>query len=104
MSTNTATHGLTSDAPPFMRKLVHQAIERAQKQHNLKEGVFYLDFQREIGSSALLPDKFMDNELHIDANLIDLVKTDEVYFTPDFTQYSVIPLEGYCKLSDLMKK
>lgn len=44
----------------------------------------------------------MDIEIHIDTNLIDLVKSDEVYFTSDFTQYSVMPLEGYHKWSELM--
>jgi len=44
----------------------------------------------------------MDVELHIDTHLIDLVRADDVFFSSDFTQYSVTQLQGYRKWSDLM--
>ncbi len=103
MSTTAATSTTlvqTQDVSPLLKKVIYSAIERAQRKLPSKDGVFYLDFQREIDATSL-PDQFMDIEIHIDTNLIDLVKCDEIYFTPDFTQYSTTVLDGYKKWSDL---
>ncbi len=90
------------DISPIMKRVLATAIEKAQRKINQsKDGVFYLDFQREIDSNSL-PQQFMDIEIHIDANLIDLIKCDEVFFNSDFTQYSVFAIDGYRKWSEVM--
>lgn len=89
------------EASPTMKRAISQAIAKAQKKLIHTDGVYYLDFYREMDSSDL-PDQFMDLEIQIEVNLIDLIKNDEVYISQDVTQFSLRPLESYRKWSDLM--
>ncbi len=43
----------------------------------------------------------MDIKTLIDIALLELVKSDELYFTSDFTQFSTSMIDGYKKWSDL---
>lgn len=69
----------TAQVSQGMKRVISQAIEKAQKKVN-GQGAFYLDLLKEIDSSHL-PDQFMDIEAHLDTNLIDLVKCEEVFFS-----------------------
>jgi len=43
-ASSTTTQVQTLDVSPIMRKVIHQAIEKAQRKQAHKDGVFYLDF------------------------------------------------------------
>lgn len=65
---------------PIMRKTIAKAIQKAQRANAFKEGVYYLDFYREIDTHNL-PKQYIDIEIHIDTHLIDLIRSDDLYFS-----------------------
>jgi hypothetical protein len=84
------------------RALFLEALEKIQSENGNSEGVYMMELLQAMdkGLSALA-NKGIPRTL-ADITFSKMAYADEVYFNPDYTQYSLVPLEGYVKWSDIM--